>query len=119
MMSWLGTLASRDESGDALGRHSALLGSLTLLLVALPLAQSIAGATLSFRLLLSVVLVAAIYVNSRQRWIFTAAAIVGGGAIVVLTYASLSVSSSGGPRIVGDALSLGSSGSPPWSWSTA
>lgn len=81
MMSWLRTLAYRDESEGALGRHATLLASLVLLLVALPLGQSLSGSTPRFPFLLGLVLVAAIVVNSRQRWMFVVATIVGGAAV--------------------------------------
>ena len=105
MMGWLQTLADRDESAGALGRHGALLASLTFLLVGLPLAQSISGATPSFRLLLSLVLVAAVVVNSKQRWIFRFAAVVGFGAITAtLLAATIDVAAT---RVVADVLGLG------------
>ncbi len=104
MVGWFRTLASRDESAGALGRHGVLFASLVLLLVALPVAESLAGATPSFRLLLSLVLIAAIYVNSRQRWVFLAAAAVGTAAIV--TPAVAIFLDSAALTLAGDALGL-------------
>jgi len=81
MMSWLRTLANRDEDEGALGRHAALLMSLVLLLVALPIAQMLIGGAAGFPLLLTLVLIAAILVNSHQRGVFILAAILGVTAI--------------------------------------
>jgi len=50
-------------------------------LVALPVIQLISGSPPRFQILTTLVLVAAIYVNSRQRWIFLVAGIVGAAAI--------------------------------------
>lgn len=80
MMGWLRTLANRDEGSGALGRHGALLASLVLLLVALPVGQMIMGGTPHLPLLLALVLLAAVFVNSRQRWIFRVALLAGVGA---------------------------------------
>jgi hypothetical protein len=49
----LANLANRDESRGALGRHSVMLGSLVVLLAALPLGQAVSGVTIRFSLLLS------------------------------------------------------------------
>jgi len=86
MMGWLRTLATRDEDQGALGRHGMLLASLILLLVALPVTQLIAGSSPRFQVLLTLVLVAAIIVNSRQRWIFIVAATVGAGAVAGIAF---------------------------------
>ncbi len=88
-MSWLRTLATRDEDEGAFGRHAALLASLVLLLVALPIAQMLIGGGAGFPLLLALVLVAAVLVNSHQRGVFVVAAIFGTtaiGGIVVAEY---------------------------------
>ena len=89
MMSWLRTLAYRDEGAGALGRHGTLLTSLILLLVALPVVQLISGATPRFTILLTFVLVAAIVVNSQQRWIFIAAGFAGIAAIAGILFAEI------------------------------
>ncbi len=77
MIRWLRTLARRDEDEGALGRHGALLASLVLLLVALPIGRIVFGGTPHFPILLIVVLVAVLVVNSHQRWIFFVAVVVG------------------------------------------
>lgn len=63
----LATMANRDESEGALGRHSVMLGSLIALLVVLPLGQAVSGATTRFPLMLAFVLISAVVVNSHQR----------------------------------------------------
>lgn len=73
----LATLANRDESEGALGRHSVMLGSLVVLLVALPLGQAASGATTRFSLLLPLVLISAVIVNRHQRWIFVVSVMFG------------------------------------------
>ena len=93
MMSFLRTIAHRDEGTGALGRHGTLLTSLILLLVALPIAQMFSGSTPRFTILLTLVLVSAIVVNSHQRWIFTVAGVVGVAAIAVIFVAELTNSS--------------------------
>lgn len=82
MIGWLQTLANRDEDQGALGRHSLLLGSLVVLLVALPVGQALVGVTQRFSILLTLVLLAAVLVNSQQRWIFIVAMTAGVGAIL-------------------------------------
>jgi voltage-gated potassium channel len=78
----------RDKEGSALGRHSLLLGSLVLLLVALPLLESLPGHSLRFPLLLALVLISAIYMNRTQTWVLWAGIVVGGGALVGLFIAN-------------------------------
>jgi len=90
MMSWLQTLATRDEDPGALGRHGFLLGSLIILLVALPLGQALTGTTQRFSILLTLVLMAAVLVNSRQRWIFIVSGLAGLGAIIGVVGTELS-----------------------------
>jgi voltage-gated potassium channel len=80
MVGWLRTLARLDEDEGALGRHGALLASLVLLLVAMPIGRLVFGGTPHFPLLLIGVLVAAVVVTSRQPWIFAVAILVGSGA---------------------------------------
>ena len=58
-----------------------LLLSLGLLLVALPIFKSAPGGGIRFWILLCLVLLAAIYVSSTERWMFISATLVGGGAI--------------------------------------
>ncbi|MCR9094187.1 MAG: potassium channel family protein [bacterium] len=83
-MSWLRTLAKSDEDEGAFGRHAVLLGSLILLLVALPLVQIATGRSAGFPPMLALVMVAAVVVNSHQRGIFLVAIGLGGAAIVGL-----------------------------------
>lgn len=82
MMSWLRTIAKSDEEAGAFGRHAVLLGSLVLLLVAVPLVQIATGRSAGFPPMLALVVVAAVVVNSHQRAIFIVAMLLGGGAIV-------------------------------------
>lgn len=100
----LATLANRDESEGALGRHSAILVSLIVLLVALPLGQAVSGATMRFPLLLALVLISAVIVNSHQRWIFVVASLFGIGSLAGIGYAEIFDSHS--VRIAGELLSL-------------
>ena len=59
--SLLATLANRDESEGALGRHGVMLGSLIILLVALPFGQAVSGGPTRFPQLLVLVLISAIF----------------------------------------------------------
>jgi len=93
-----------DESKGALGRHSVLLASLVVLLVALPLGNVLSGGDTGFLILLAVVLVAAVFVSTPQRWSSLAASIIGFGAIGGL--AAAAVTGALVLRIVADALSL-------------
>jgi len=86
-MSWLRTLAKSDEEEGALGRHAVLLGSLVLLLVALPLVQITMGRSAGFSPMLALVIVAAVFVNSRQRGVFVAAIVLGLAAVAGLGFA--------------------------------
>lgn len=74
-------LAARDRDGQALGRHSLMLGSLILMLVALPLLEWTPGQNLRFPILFGLVLFAAIWVNRTQHWLLWATAAIGLGAI--------------------------------------
>ncbi len=105
MMSWLRTLANRDEDAGALGRHGALLASLVLLLVALPIGQMVMGGTPHFPLLLALVLLAAVFVNSHQKWIFGVALVVGVGAALGTLVGDLTGSLSA--RVTAEMLGLG------------
>jgi voltage-gated potassium channel len=98
------TVANRDESRGALGRHSFMLVSLILLLVALPFGQAVSGETTRFPLLLILVLISAVVVNSHQRWIFVVASIFGTAAAFGLAYGELFDSHP--VRIVGELLGL-------------
>ena len=104
----IGQLAARfalwDESEGALGRHSVLLASLVILLVALPVGNVLSGGDTSFSILLALVLMAAVFVNTPQRWSFVTATIIGFGAIVGL--AAAAVTGALALRIVADAFSL-------------
>jgi voltage-gated potassium channel len=107
-MKGVGRFAARfarwDESEGALGRHSVLLASLVVLLVALPLGNVLSGGDTSFSILLALVLVAAVFVNTPQRWSSLAASTIGFGAILGL--AAAAVTGALALRIVADALSL-------------
>jgi hypothetical protein len=80
-MSLLDRLAQLDRDGQSLGRHSLMLGSLILMLVALPLLEWSPGANLRFPILFGLVLFAAIWVNRTQHWLLWAAVAIGLGAI--------------------------------------
>lgn len=82
MRNFLRELAESDEDQGAFGRHLILLLSLIGLLVALPVLRAFPGSGLRFSILLSFVMVAAIYVNSLQRWTLAVGVLVGGGAIL-------------------------------------
>ncbi len=109
MMSWLRTLANRDDQEGAPGRYGFLLGSLVVLLVALPIGQMLSGSTPSFPILLALVLMASVLVNSHQRWIFVVATLAGLGAIAGIIGAEFH--DAVWIRIVTDLLSLGLLGS--------
>jgi voltage-gated potassium channel len=98
------TVANRDESRGALGRHSFMLVSLILLLVALPFGQAVSGETTRFPLLLILVLISAVVVNSHQRWMFVVASLFGIAAAGGLAYGEFFDSHP--VRIVGELLSL-------------
>jgi voltage-gated potassium channel len=88
MKNILRTLANRDETDGALGRHSAMLVSLVVLLCALPLGQAFVGESTRFSLLLALVLIAAVVVNSQQRSIFVIALMIGFGSVIGIGYAA-------------------------------
>jgi hypothetical protein len=98
------TVANRDESRGALGRHSLMLVSMIVLLVALPFGQAVSGETTRFPLLLTLVLISAVVVNSHQRWIFVVASLFGITSAIGLGYAEFFDSHQ--VRIVGESLSL-------------
>jgi len=87
MRNILATLANRDESEGALGRHGVMLASLIFLLAALPFGHAIAGGSTRFPVLLVLVLSSAVFVNSHQRWAFVAASVFGLGAVAGIGYA--------------------------------
>ncbi len=82
MYAWLRTLARRDESEGALGRHAALLATLVFLLLALPILGTVLDQAPSFSVLLALVLIASVFVNIRQRNLFWVTAAIGATAIV-------------------------------------
>jgi voltage-gated potassium channel len=88
MKNILRTLANRDETDGALGRHSAMLVSLVVLLCALPLGQAFVGESTRFSVLLALVLIAAVFVNSHQRSIFVIALMIGSGSVIGIGYAA-------------------------------
>jgi voltage-gated potassium channel len=88
MKSLLRTLANRDEEQGALGRHSAMLASLILLLTALPLGHAITGGYVRFPVLLALVLATAVIVNSHQRLIFLVTLVIGVGSIAGTAYSA-------------------------------
>lgn len=105
MMSWLRTLANRDEDEGAFGRHAVLLASLVLLLVALPILQMAMGRVASFPPLLTLVMLAAVIVNSHQRGVFAIAAILGTVAVGGLVVAEASGAENA--QVLGEIAALG------------
>ncbi|MAG33953.1 MAG: hypothetical protein CL908_23990 [Deltaproteobacteria bacterium] len=106
MKNILETFAYRDEAEGALGRHSGLLASLILLLVALPMVQYVAGGggEARFPALLALVLVAAVVVNSHQRWTFIAGGVIAGASVLGSVYAEINDATT--VRLVSDMLGL-------------
>ena len=104
-MSWLRTLANRDEDEGAFGRHAVLLASLVLLLAALPIVQIAIGSPAGFSPLLTLVMVAAIVVNSHQRGVFTIAVVLGVGAVGGL--AAVELAEAEGIRVTAELSALG------------
>jgi len=104
MRTLLRNLASDDEEEGRLGRHGVLLASLVVLLVALPVGNTLVGASPLFPLLLTLVLISAVLVNSQRRWVFILALLVGIGAVLGLAYAE--VSGSGAVRVASQLLSV-------------
>lgn len=104
LMSVLKDWARIDGQAGSVGRHTILLFSLGLLLVTLPLVRVVPGGEVRFSVLLSLVLFAAIYVNSTQRWMLIVAIIVGGGSII--TRATAAATGAVPVQIVADAMSL-------------
>jgi voltage-gated potassium channel len=100
----LTTLANRDESEGALGRHGVMLASMIVLLVALPLGQAIVGEAPEFPVFLALVLISAVFVSSHQRWIFFVAAVIGAASVGGIAYAEYFDSHS--IRIVSEILGL-------------
>jgi len=88
MKNLLRTLANRDEVPGALGRHSAMLASLVLLLAALPLGHAITGGSVRFPVLLALVLTTAVVVNSHQRAVFAITLVIGVGSIAGIAYSA-------------------------------
>ncbi|MEZ4333092.1 MAG: potassium channel family protein [Myxococcota bacterium] len=78
-MKWLDRILGSDS--QTLGRHSLMLGSLILMLVALPLLEWSPGRHLRFPILFGLVLFAAIWVNQTKHWVLWAAVVIGIGAI--------------------------------------
>jgi hypothetical protein len=104
-MSMLESLAARDRQDRALGRHSVMLASLVLLLIALPFLEWVPGGGTRFPLLLCLVLLAAIYVNRTQRWILWIAIALGSATLVGLAIGHSSGSTCA--RIIAELLGLG------------
>ena len=86
----LTTLASRDESEGALGRHSLMLVSLIVLLAALPLGHALTGGGTRFPVLLALVVTAAVFVNIHQGWAFVVALLIGTASVAGIGYAEYS-----------------------------
>ena len=105
MRELLRNFANRDAEEGALGRHSVMLASLIVLLVALPVGHTLIGGSPLFAVLLTFVLISSVLVNSRQRWVFILALLVGIGAVLGTAYAE--VSGSEGVRIASQLLSMG------------
>jgi hypothetical protein len=104
MRKLLRDLINRDGVENPLGSHSIMLASLVVLLVAFPIGRSVGGGGKLFSVLLSLVLIAAVLVNGRQRWIFVVAILAGIGSVFGSAYAE--VSGSLGVRIASESLGL-------------
>ena len=105
MMSWLRTLANRDEDEGAFGRHAVLLGSLVLLLVALPVLQIAIGRSAGFSPMLAIVVVASVFVNSHQRGVFTVAIVL--GVMSVSGFALVEMTGTESVRLLAELAALG------------
>ena len=105
MRELLRNFANRDAEEGALGRHGVMLASLIVLLVALPVGHTLIGGSPLFAVLLTFVLISSVLVNSRQRWVFILALLVGIGAVLGTAYAE--VSGSEGVRVASQLLSMG------------
>lgn len=103
-MTLLERLAMRDRQGGRLGRHSVMLASLVFMLVALPFLGWIPTRGLRFPILFFLVLLAAIFVNSTQRWMFWTAVAIGAASFAALSLAH--GTGSFPARITGDLLGL-------------
>ncbi len=90
MKNILRTVANRDEGQGALGRHSAMLASLILLLAALPLGHAVAGGSVRFPVLLALVLLMTAIVNRHQRGFFLVTLLIGVGSISGIAYSEYS-----------------------------
>ncbi len=95
-------IAEWDESEGALGRHSLLLGALVAMLVALPLGRVVEAGEIFFSAPMVLLLLASIVVNSRQRWGYVVAIVLGVAAIAALIAANITNSFTA--RIVSDVL---------------
>ncbi len=100
----LTTLAHRDESEGALGRHSLMLLSLVVMLWALPLGHAIAGSGTRFPVLLGIVVISAVFVNVHQGWVFVVTLVIGLGSVAGIAYAEYAGSDP--VRIVSEILGL-------------
>jgi hypothetical protein len=98
-------LARWDESEGALGRHSLMLASLVVLLVALPLGNVLTGGGTSFSILLALVVVAAVFVSTPRRWSFVTALLIALASIIGL--AGSEISGSDSLRVFADVTGLG------------
>jgi hypothetical protein len=81
-MDILQRLAQRDQQTGGIGRHSILLASLLLLFLLLPVFQHLPGGGIRFTILLMIVLCAAVYASSSQRWTLIVAGLMAGGSMV-------------------------------------
>ncbi len=101
---WLRIVANRDRSAGALGRHFALLASLVLLMVGLPLGEALIGRAPNFAILLVLVLLAAVVVQLRQRAMLLFGLVV--GVVSVVGIAAAEIVDSTTVRMIGTASSF-------------
>jgi len=73
--------AALRERAKRLGRHSTMLASIVVMMVAMPFLEGLPGERLRFPILFGLVLLAAIRVNSNRRWVFWLALAIGVGAL--------------------------------------
>ncbi len=97
--------AEIDDQAGALGRYSVLFLSLAFLLITLPIFGLVDGGALRFTVLFHLVLGAAVYVNSTERWSLVVAGILGVGSM--LGGVAASATGSLPAKIASDAVGLG------------
>jgi voltage-gated potassium channel len=96
--------ANRDSNARSVGRYTALLTSLILLLVMMPILRFVPGGGMRFSGLLCLVLSTAVYFSSYNRRLLIASMLIGGGAIVGAGIAQ--ATGSAAVQLISDSLGL-------------